>query len=40
MTNTYIETLNKFYENKYGNENGLEISCDVISVCGWKNNKT
>ena len=40
MTNTYIETLNKFYENNYGNENGLEISCDVVSVCGWKNNKT
>ena len=40
MTTTYMETLNKFYENTYGTENGLEISCDVISVCGWKNNKT
>ena len=40
MTNNYIETLNRFYKSGYGSKNGLEISCDVVSVCGWKNNKT
>ncbi len=39
MTKNYLETLNKLYKQKYSFKNELEISCDVISISGWKNNK-
>ncbi len=39
ITKNYIEILNKFYKENYISKNGLEISCDVISICGWKNKK-
>ena len=39
ITRNYIEILNKSYKENYFSKNGLEISCDVISICGWKNKK-
>ena len=37
MTNNYLNTLNNEYKKKYSDENGLRLSCDVVSVSSWKN---
>ena len=37
MTNNYLNTLNNEYSKKFSDENGLRLSCDVVSVSSWKN---
>ena len=37
MTNNYLKTLNNEYKKKFSDENGLRLSCDVVSVSSWKN---
>ena len=37
MTNNYLNTLNNEYRKKFSDENGLRLSCDVVSVSSWKN---
>ena len=37
MTNNYLNTLNKEYMKKFSDEDGLRLSCDVVSVSSWKN---
>ena len=37
MTNNYLNTLNNEYSKKFSDENGLRLSCDVVSVSCWKN---
>ncbi len=37
MTNNYLNTLNNEYKKKFSDENGLRLSCDVVSVSCWKN---
>ena len=37
MTNNYLNTLNNEYKKKFSDENGLRLSCDVVSVSSWKN---
>ncbi len=37
MTNNYLNTLNNEYIKRFSNEDGLRLSCDVISVSSWKN---
>ncbi len=39
MTKNYINTLNKIYKEKFSDLNGLKVSCDVISISGWKNKR-
>ena len=37
MTNNYLNTLNNEYTKKFSDEDGLRLSCDVVSVSSWKN---
>ena len=37
MTNNYLNTLNKEYKNKFRDENGMRLTCEVVSVSSWKN---
>ena len=37
MTNNYLNTLNDEYRKNFSNEDGLRLSCDVVSVSSWKN---
>ena len=37
MTNNYLNTLNNEYNKKFSDEDGLRLSCDVVSVSSWKN---
>ena len=37
MTNNYIKKLGIIYEQNFSRKEGLKLSCDVISICCWKN---
>ena len=37
MTKNYIQKLGKLYKKHYAAEQGLKLSCDVVSICCWKN---
>ncbi len=36
MTKNYIRKLGIIYEKNFSREEGLKLSCDVISICCWK----
>tara|TARA_B100000900_G_C20429517_1_gene654365 strand:+ start:44 stop:859 length:816 start_codon:yes stop_codon:yes gene_type:complete len=37
MTNNYLKILNNEYAKKYMDDNGLRLTCDIISISCWKN---
>ncbi len=37
MTKNYLDSLNLEYKKNFSNKYGLRLTCDVISVSGWKN---
>ncbi len=37
MTNNYLKKLDFIYKKRFGSSHGLEVSCDIVSIIGWKN---
>ena len=37
MTKNYVKKLHQIYKKNFGGSEGLELSCDIVSIIGWKN---